>query len=93
VLQADQSGILRRLLKFPPVEDVHILVNMAVKYMSRGVQTFKPITRPEVVATPFAASKKIISEKVCFSTNHSGKPAIIALADEAIQLVNEIISE
>jgi hypothetical protein len=35
VLQSDYSGILRRLLKFPPVEDVHILVNMALSYQER----------------------------------------------------------
>ena len=37
VMQSDQSGIMRRLLKFPPVEDVHILVGMALKYKDRGV--------------------------------------------------------
>jgi len=35
LLQSDYSGILRRLLKFPPVEDVHVLVNMGLSYKER----------------------------------------------------------
>ena len=32
VLQSDHFGILRRLLKFPPVEDVHVLISLALKF-------------------------------------------------------------
>ncbi len=31
VLDSDNSGALRRLLKFPPVEDVHVLVEKALR--------------------------------------------------------------
>ena len=37
MLQNDSTGILRRLLKFPPVEDVHILVSMGVAFKDRIV--------------------------------------------------------
>lgn len=51
VLQADQSGILKRLLKFPPVEDVHILVGMALKYKNRNFSSVKS-SRPDVSPSP-----------------------------------------
>jgi TBC1 domain family member 5 len=35
VLQCDATGIMRRLLKYPPVEDVHILISMAISYKER----------------------------------------------------------
>ena len=35
VLQCDATGIMRRLLKFPPVEDVRALIRMALSYKER----------------------------------------------------------
>ena len=43
VLQSDYTGIMRRLLKFPPVEDVHILISMGLSYQEKlqGRNTLK----------------------------------------------------
>jgi hypothetical protein len=55
VLQSDYSGILRRLLKFPPVEDVHILVSMALRYQEQWHNKARPgptIPAPAAAARP-----------------------------------------
>lgn len=48
VLQCDATGIMRRLLKFPPVEDVRILIRMAISYKER-IFTGKGVTVPQQV--------------------------------------------
>lgn len=56
LLESDQTGILRRLLKFPPVEDVSVLINMAIKYKDRvcGTKTVIPVTEITVAQPPIA---------------------------------------
>lgn len=62
--------------------------------MSRGNSQFKPVvSKPEVLATPFAGAKKIINDKTNLPTSHSGKPTVMALIEEAIQVAGEIINE
>ena len=95
VMQADQSGILRRLLKFPPVEDVHILVGMALKYKNREISG-RGGSKVEKVAmpapTPFAPAKKIMEEKAPLRIlEKTGE--IEVLIDEAIGIVSEIVNE
>lgn len=48
VLQCDATGIMRRLLKFPPVEDVGILISMANSYKER-ILSGKGVTVPKIV--------------------------------------------
>ncbi|OMJ83986.1 hypothetical protein SteCoe_14972 [Stentor coeruleus] len=62
ILQSDNSGILRRLLKFPPVEDVHILIDMGLGYKqsmqdrsSKNLKTpvvSNQILNPQPISTP-----------------------------------------
>ena len=67
---------------------------MAVKYMSRGNSQFKPVvSKQEISSTPFAGAKKIINDRINLPTSHSGKPTVMALVEEAIQIANEIVSE
>jgi hypothetical protein len=47
-MQSDATGIMRRLLKFPPVEDVGILVSMACAYKER-VLSGKGVTVPQLL--------------------------------------------
>jgi hypothetical protein len=45
VLGWDSSGLLKRLLKFPPVEDIRCIINMAENYQAYiigGCTTSKP---------------------------------------------------
>ena len=48
VLQCDATGIMRRLLKFPPVEDVGILIRLACSYKER-ILTGKGVTIPQII--------------------------------------------
>lgn len=95
VLQSDQSGILKRLLKFPPVEDVHILVGMAIKFKSRSTTPLRTPPKPEIspLTTPFTQPKKILIANPSVPTSHSGKPAFITLLDEAIHIIQDCITE
>jgi hypothetical protein len=55
VLQSDSTGILQRLLKYPPVEDIRVLTSMAKRYQSYilgGCVTAKPSVLPQQVLTP-----------------------------------------
>lgn len=98
LLQADQSGILRRLLKFPPVEDVHILVGMALKYKNRAVSPPKSFQRIESLPTPtpFLQPTRLIADKTppkIPSTFHNSQNNINAFVEDAIGIVSEIIDE
>lgn len=45
MLNCDSTGILRRLLKFPPVEDVRIIISMAQSFQER-ILTGKGVSVP-----------------------------------------------
>jgi len=49
VLQSDSTGIMRRLLKYPPVEDLSSIISMAQGYQER-VLSGKGVTVPQVMA-------------------------------------------
>lgn len=58
MLQSDSTGILQRLLKYPPVEDIRVLTSMAKRYQSYilgGCVTAKPSVLPQQVAAPVPA--------------------------------------
>mmetsp|Transcript_33014 Transcript_33014/g.32720 ORF Transcript_33014/g.32720 Transcript_33014/m.32720 type:complete len:369 (-) Transcript_33014:43-1149(-) len=46
LLQSDGTGILRRLLKFPPVEDIHIIIALGITYKDRIIEG-KPLVQPK----------------------------------------------
>ena len=94
VLQSDQSGILKRLLKFPPVEDVHILVGMAIKFKSRSLTPLRT-PKPEIspLTTPFTQPKKILLDKPSVPTSHNGQQPFLTFLDEVIQMIQDCLTE
>ena len=92
VLQSDQSGILRRLLKFPPVEDVRILVGMALKYKTRSISPSKTILRADPVPSPFLLKHKSV-ENSSPKVLPPQKKTITNYLDEAISIINDIVNE
>jgi len=66
VLQSDATGILQRLLKYPPVEDIRVLTSMANRYQSYilgGCVTAKPSVLPQQVSAPTPIALFPSSEK------------------------------
>ena len=66
MLQSDATGILQRLLKYPPVEDIRVLTSMAKRYQSYilgGCVTAKPSVLPQQVSAPTPVSLLPTSEK------------------------------
>lgn len=66
MLQSDSTGILQRLLKYPPVEDIRVLTSMAKRYQSYilgGCVTAKPSVLPQQVSAPAPISMFPSSEK------------------------------
>mmetsp|Transcript_8623 Transcript_8623/g.1189 ORF Transcript_8623/g.1189 Transcript_8623/m.1189 type:complete len:83 (-) Transcript_8623:161-409(-) len=50
LLESDFSGICKRLLKYPPVEDISIITDMGVSYMEyllSGCLTSRPSLKPK----------------------------------------------
>jgi TBC1 domain family protein 5 len=103
VLQSDQSGILRRLLKYPPVEDVNILVGMALKYKTKNIAPIKIVTKQEVTnlsSSPLFGQKKIMGNDKTpprmFGLGQSqggGNNNLSGSIDEAISVVRDIANE
>lgn len=93
VLQCDATGIMRRLLRFPPVEDVKALIRMAISYKER-VLTGKGVTIPhEIIEEDHVSNKpesKALTTPLCQeakSLNHSLKidEIILLLQDQLTQ--------
>lgn len=81
MLQSDSTGILQRLLKYPPVEDIRVLTSMAKRYQSYilgGCVTAKPSVLPQQISvpTPISLSSSDRSAPVLFaSPTAARKPA------------------
>lgn len=60
LLQSDGTGILRRLLKFPPVEDIHVIIALGITYKDRiilGKPNVHPKPRSQVPSKFMAQSQ------------------------------------
>ncbi|CAG9321300.1 TBC1D5_4 [Blepharisma stoltei] len=51
LLECDDSGILRRLLRYPPVEDVHVIISSALSYKEKMTKS-----RPSAISRMVSSS-------------------------------------
>lgn len=74
VLECDNSGILRRLLRFPPVEDVHAIIDSAINFMEKvKLSATNAISRlsTNLVQKPPTAKKLAVSTKDSINSTNS----------------------
>lgn len=92
VLQSDATGIMRRLLKFPPVEDVRILINMAKSYKER-ILTGKGVTLPQImnqiVEDPLRTKNETKFPTVLITTPTKTSPNFHERIDMIVNLLQE----
>lgn len=86
VLGADRDSCLRRLLRFPPVEDVSVFVEMALRMKNHG----PVVTHPVAVVKPAEDSGSVLD--ALQAAAHAAATAVIATASDVIGVREQCVA-